>query len=73
MNGIAKAYLKKYNGTWSNEVSINENAHEDKCLRTMTINGELYLYYINNNKIYKYNIRSDLVWQHNPKITSLNY
>jgi len=59
VDGIAKAYLRKYNGTWSNEVSINENAHEDKCLRTMTINGELCLYYINNNKIYKYNITTD--------------
>ncbi len=59
LDGVAKAYLRKYNGNWSKEVSINENAHEDKCLRTATINGELYLYYINNNKIYKYNISTD--------------
>lgn len=58
-DGVSKAYFRKYNGTWSDEVSVNENAHEDKCLRTAIVNGELCLYYVNNNKIYKYNITTD--------------
>lgn len=58
-DGIYKAFVRSYNGSWSNETSVNENAHEDKYLRVITIDGELYLYYINNNKIYKYNITTD--------------
>lgn len=59
VKGVMKAYFRKYNGTWSEEFSINENAYEDKCLRTVIVNGEIYVYYINNNKVYRYDISSD--------------
>ncbi len=60
-DGITKVYLRSFNGCWSEEVSINRNAFEDKCLRFANVDGELYLYYVNNDKIYRYSALSDKV------------
>ena len=59
VDGCAKAFVRIYDGSWSGERAANENAYEDKYLRAVVVDGELYLYYVNNNKVYRYNIITD--------------
>ena len=56
--GVVKAYVRTYDGTWSHEKRVNETIYEDSFLRFVTLDGDICLYYVNNSRVHRFDLAS---------------